>query len=119
MAENRELRVVIAKDPEHDYMRFEFPDVETDESSRLRACFRLGEFAQVPEKGLLANGRHVGYFRDIFYGLNSWKLYEIRTYAGKPPRFVFKEYANQPEVDTLMVELTEVDGQKVEIIIKG
>ena len=114
------LRVVITKDPKGDWMRFEFPDEEVDEQSRLLACFRLGEFAEAPESGLLAKGgHHAGYFRDIFYGgLTTWKLYEIRTYAVDPPRFVFKERAEQDDKDALHVRLTEVEGQKVEIIIK-
>lgn len=116
---DKELKVVIVKDPAGDFMRFEFPDEGTDEESRLIACFRLGRFAEAPEHGLTAeSGYHIGYFRDIFYGVTMWKLYEIRTYAGRPPRFIFKEYADQPENMALQVVLTEIDGQKVEIIIK-
>ncbi|MBR2861981.1 MAG: hypothetical protein IKB97_00260 [Bacteroidaceae bacterium] len=116
---DKELRVVIAKDPKGDWMRFEFPDEATDDQSRLLACFHLGKFAEVPERGLFAEGgHHIGYFRDIFYGLTSWRLYEMRIYAGKPPRFVFKEYAEQADDLALQMVLTEIGGQKVEIIIK-
>jgi len=113
----KEFRVVVTWNEGTDYMRFEFPDLDTsDANSYARACFKLATFAEVPDKGLLADGTHVGYFRDIFLGATYWRLYEIRTYAHKSPSFVFREKADGKE--KLLVTLKEVKGERVEIIIK-
>jgi hypothetical protein len=113
----KEFRVVVTWNEGTDYMKFEFPDLDTsDADSYAKACFKLATFAEVRDKGWLADGTHVGYFRDIFLGVTFYRLYEIRTYAHRAPCFVFRERADSRE--KLLVTLKEVKGEKVEIIIK-
>ncbi len=113
----KEFRVVVTRKEGTDYMKFEFPDLDiSDADGYTRACFKLATFAEVREKGWLADGHHVGYFRDVFLGTLNYHLYEVRAYASKPPCFVFRERAD--DKDKLLITLKEVNGERVEIIMK-
>ena len=120
----KEFRVVLRRIDDGDEMKMEFPDMDFYEG-----CWKLAQIAMCEEKGLLADGRNVGYFNNIFIGTNWKKLVRITMLSDMIPRFVFVDKSPDAFADieastlevTLLPEKIEMfmtKGKHTEIVIK-
>ena len=69
---NGRIKVVLAKDEETGFLKFEFPE----EEDRALACFRLAEFALEDERNKVYRG-DIGYLRNLFLGSAYKQLYKV------------------------------------------
>ena len=106
---------LIQRREDGDGLEFEFPEDE----DRALAAWKLSEYTEHTKYEL--NGNR-GYFRDIFLGTTSWKLYSFGFHDDMILELIFKEskhgqYENRRRLRSDKFKMIVIEGKSARIVI--